>query len=185
MLYALLLAGAVICAVQAIRATRLISAALWLAGVSALVAITLYEIGAHEAAVIELSVGAGLVTVLFVFAISIAGDDGMAEQELLPKPLALGLIALFLVILGAMVLPMDELGVSAIESSFWRFPHSSTILIERKSAATRTWRLLSPIEGRWTLPQNRKRHGDPTRSSTISSPPLWRITPPPRFIHLR
>ncbi|MBN1201092.1 MAG: hypothetical protein JXJ20_04475 [Anaerolineae bacterium] len=118
MLYALLLAGAVLCAVQAIRATRLLSAAIWLAGVSALVAITLYKIGAREVAVIELSVGAGLVTVLFVFAISIAGNDGLAEQKLLPKPLALGLIALFLAILGAMVLPMDKLGASAIESSF-------------------------------------------------------------------
>jgi len=55
------------CGVQAIRAKRLLAAALWLAGVSAAVATLMYSLGAYEVAVIELSVGAGLVTVLFVF----------------------------------------------------------------------------------------------------------------------
>jgi len=54
----------------------LIASALWLAGVSALVSIMCYLLGAYAVAVIELSVGAGLVTVLFVFAISIAGEEG-------------------------------------------------------------------------------------------------------------
>ena len=81
MLYALLVAGAVVCAFQALRASHLLPSAIWLAGVSALTAITLYTMGAHEIAVIELSVGAGLVTVLFVFAISIAGDDAMDARS--------------------------------------------------------------------------------------------------------
>lgn len=118
MLYAWLVAGIAVCAIQAIRAKRLLAAALWLAGVSALVAITLYELGARQVAVVELSVGAGLVTVLFVFAISIAGDDAMDERELLPKPLALGLLAVFLVILGAMILPVDELKVTNPDLEF-------------------------------------------------------------------
>lgn len=118
MLYALLVAGAIVCAVQAIRSTRLLSAALWLAGVSALVSIILYRMGAQQVAVIELSVGAGLVTVLFVFAISIAGDDAMDARALLPKPLALGLIALFLVVLGVMIFPFKDLGLSIDEPSF-------------------------------------------------------------------
>jgi uncharacterized MnhB-related membrane protein len=74
MLTALLLTLAVFCGLRAIHAQRLVAAALWLAAVSALNAVVLYEMGAREAAVIELSVGAGLVTVLFVFAIGIAGD---------------------------------------------------------------------------------------------------------------
>ena len=47
---------------------------LWLAAVSALVGLLLYQLGAWEIAVIELSVGAGLVTVLMVFAITMIGD---------------------------------------------------------------------------------------------------------------
>ncbi len=118
MLYALLVAGAIVCAVQAIRCTRLLSAALWLAGVSALVSVILYRMGAQQVAVIELSVGAGLVTVLFVFAISIAGDDAMDARALLPKPLALGLIALFVVVLGVMIFPLKDMGLSVSETSF-------------------------------------------------------------------
>ena len=102
MLYALLVAAACFCAAKAIRARQLLSAAIWLAGVSALVAIMLYQMGAQQVAVVELSVGAGLVTVLFVFAISIAGDDALAERESLPNGLVIGLLALFLVILGGM-----------------------------------------------------------------------------------
>ena len=71
----ILVTAATLFALQAIRARRLIVSALWLAGTSALVSILLYLTGAQLAAVIELSVGAGLVTVLFAFAISIAGED--------------------------------------------------------------------------------------------------------------
>jgi len=118
MIDAVLVAGTVLCAVRAIRATQLLSSALWLAGVSALVSILLYRLGAHQIAVIELSVGAGLVTVLFVFAISIAGDDGLTEREFLPNWLALGLIALFAGLLGWMILPLEETGVAAAEATF-------------------------------------------------------------------
>src|SRR5579859_905109 len=49
----------VLCALVAVRARRLIAAALWLAGTSAGLALTLYLLDAPYAAVIELSVGAG------------------------------------------------------------------------------------------------------------------------------
>ncbi len=100
-----LLLGAIVCAVQAIRANRLLASALWLAGTSALVAIMMYILGAPEVAVVELSVGAGLVTVLFVFAINIAGEEVTQVQALIPKPLAWGLIVLSLVLLGWMGMP--------------------------------------------------------------------------------
>ena len=70
----LIIIGMLLCAVMAVRTQRLLVSALWLAGASALVSLWMYILGAPEVAVIELSVGAGLVTVLFVFAINIAGE---------------------------------------------------------------------------------------------------------------
>ena len=55
------------------------------ADVSASLAALLYALGAHEVAVIELSVGAGLVTVLFVFAINIAGEEPIEIKALVSR----------------------------------------------------------------------------------------------------
>jgi uncharacterized MnhB-related membrane protein len=106
----ILLAGALLCALQAILATRLLASAIWLAGTSALVAIVLYQLGAPQVAVIELSVGAGLVTVLFVFAISIAGEDAMDVRAIVPRPVGLGLVIVAVLLLSWMTLP--ALGVT-------------------------------------------------------------------------
>ena len=76
---------------MAVRA-RPLHAALWLAALSALIAIVLYRLGAPEVAVIELSVGAGLITVLFAFAISMAEDEAM-PAPLVPRPFAWLLVA--------------------------------------------------------------------------------------------
>ena len=74
-LFSVLSVAMLMCAFMAFRTPRLLISALWLAGCSAILSILLYLMGAYQVAVIELSVGAGLVTVLFVFAISIAGDE--------------------------------------------------------------------------------------------------------------
>lgn len=84
--------GILVAAVLAVRAKRLLVSAIWLALTSALVALMIYLLGAPQIAVIELSVGAGLVTVLFVFAINIAGEESLKLKSLLPKPFAWGLI---------------------------------------------------------------------------------------------
>ncbi len=105
MWYVLIVIGMAVCAVQSIRVHRLLFSALWLAGCSALVALLLFMLGAPEVAVIELSVGAGLVTVLFVFAINIAGEEAMPLQTMLPKPLAWALLGLAGLLLGWLVLP--------------------------------------------------------------------------------
>lgn len=97
--------GGVICALMAIRSQRLLVSALWLAGSSALVALLMYLMGAYQIAVIELSVGAGLVTVLFVFAINIAGEETPGLLALMPKPLAWALVGLAVLLLGWMALP--------------------------------------------------------------------------------
>ena len=85
-LHVLLILAAVACAVLAVR-SRPLTSALWLAGLSAVVSIILYRLGAPEIAVIELSVGAGLITVLLAFAISMAEDEAMPAQ-LVPRPFA-------------------------------------------------------------------------------------------------
>lgn len=108
MLTFVLVIVAAFCAVQAIRASRLLIAAIWLAGVSALVALLLYLFGAREVAVIELSVGAGLVTVLFVFAISMAGEDLTVLPSIMPRWLALALVSVALVLLALLALPLSE-----------------------------------------------------------------------------
>jgi len=116
-LYLLLAAATVFCAAKAISAKRLLTSALWLAGASALVSSILYLLGAFEVAVVELSVGAGLVTILFVFAISIAGEEGMEKRSSLPRWLSWSSILLVLVLLGRQALPIAG-GGEAFELPF-------------------------------------------------------------------
>ena len=92
MIYVLVAAGILACAILAIGSKRLLISAIWLAVTSALVALMIYLLGAVQIAVIELSVGAGLVTVLFVFAINISGEEIINPKPVIPKPLAWGLI---------------------------------------------------------------------------------------------
>lgn len=112
MLYGLLFVAVIVCAYGVMRAERLLVSSLWLAATSALAAILLYAYGAAEVAVIELSVGAGLVTVLFVFAFSIVGEDSLDNLTLVPRPLVWALILLIAVLLGWFILP-----VAGVETS--------------------------------------------------------------------
>jgi NADH:ubiquinone oxidoreductase subunit 6 (subunit J) len=83
-----------------LRAGKLLVSALWLAGTSAFTSLLLYLLGAQTIAVVELSVGAGLVTILFVFAISVAGDETMDVRAVIPKPWAIGLVLVTVVALA-------------------------------------------------------------------------------------
>jgi uncharacterized MnhB-related membrane protein len=94
-----------VCAVQAMRTARLLVAALWLAGTSALVALLIYLLGAPEVAVVELSVGAGLVTILFVFAINIAGDEPSTGKPSVPKSLVWVFVLVVVALLAWLSLP--------------------------------------------------------------------------------
>ncbi len=118
MLSILLAAGAVVCSIQAIRAGRLLGSALWLAGASAFSAILLYHLGAHEVAVIELSVGAGLVTVLLVFAISLAGDDAWLARPVVPRLVAWVLVGASIALLGWLTLAGQGRPAAAQQPSF-------------------------------------------------------------------
>ncbi len=107
----LVAAGAVGCAVIAVSVRRLLVSALWLAGASALTALLLYLLGAPEIAAIELSVGAGLVTVLFVFAINIAGEEPIEKKSVVPRWLAGGIILAAVGLLAFMDLPRLTMGL--------------------------------------------------------------------------
>lgn len=99
---AVLLIIALFCALQVVRATHLIATVLWLAAVSACVAMMLYSIGAWEIAVIELSVGTGLVTVLMVFAITLVGDEYIPS---VPQPLMFIFVQVLISLILLMTLP--------------------------------------------------------------------------------
>jgi uncharacterized MnhB-related membrane protein len=102
---AVFLLGAVFCAYRAIVAKRILSATIYLACISALVSAVIYLLGAPQVAVMELSVGAGLVTVLLVYALSVVGDDALDPASVIPKPLAFGVVGAVIVFLGLMAYP--------------------------------------------------------------------------------
>ncbi len=123
-LFIVLTAALLIGAFMAFHTKRLITSALWLAGCSAVLSILMYLLGAYAVAVIELSVGAGLVTVLFVFAISIAGDETIEVRAIVPKPIALIVSLVSIVLLGFMTISSLTSLPPAAEASFsdvlWR-----------------------------------------------------------------
>jgi len=122
-IYIILVLGAIMCAFRAMTSPRILSATIYLACVSAAVATMLYMLGAYQVAVIELSVGAGLVTVLLVYAISVVGDDATDPGPVIPRPVAVGLALLTAVMLGYMAysLPSKALagGVPPLIRALW------------------------------------------------------------------
>lgn len=119
-LHVIVVAGLLVCAIQAARAKFLLHSALWLAGTSALVALEMYLMGAPEVAVIELSVGAGLVTVLFVFAINIAGEEAMSALPVVPRPLAWILVSAFVLMFGWMTKDILWMQVPVFEPLYFK-----------------------------------------------------------------
>jgi NADH:ubiquinone oxidoreductase subunit 6 (subunit J) len=112
------LVASVLCAAAAIRASRLMASGLWLAGTSAFLATSLYLLGAPYVAVIELSVGAGLVAVLFVFTITTAGDHTNRAGPGVSRWLAAGLTGLALTLLGVAIFPSVQPTAAIADGSF-------------------------------------------------------------------
>ena len=121
--YAVFLLGAVFCAYRAIVAKRILSATIYLACISALVSAVLYLMGATQVAVMELSVGAGLVTVLLVYAVSVVGDDALDPASVIPKPLAFVLVGMVVILMGWMAFPAVQTTLTSVStdlvSSLW------------------------------------------------------------------
>ncbi|MCL4270617.1 MAG: DUF4040 domain-containing protein [Anaerolineales bacterium] len=111
--YVLLLVGAIFCAYRAIVSKRILTSTIYLACISALVSAVLYLLGAPQVAVMELSVGAGLVTVLLVYAVSVVGEDALDPASVIPKPLAFIVVGLSAILLGWMVYPSIQLSEQA------------------------------------------------------------------------
>jgi uncharacterized MnhB-related membrane protein len=122
--YALFLLGAVFCAYRAMVSKRILSATIYLACTSALVSAVLYLLGTTQVAVMELSVGAGLVTVLLVYALSVVGDDALDPPSVIPKPLAFVLVGLVAVLIAMMAYPAIpsyfERGTMNLAISLWQ-----------------------------------------------------------------
>src|SRR5512144_2892503 len=121
--YGLFLLGAIVCAYRAIVAKRILSATIYLACISALVSAVLYLMGAAQVAVMELSVGAGLVTVLLVYAVSVVGDDALDPASVIPKPLAFVLVGVVTILIGFMAFPALQttaaVGESELANALW------------------------------------------------------------------
>lgn len=118
MVQLLLAVAAIGCAVQAVRSGRLLASALWLAGVSAIVALSFFLLGAREVAVIELSVGAGLVTVLFVFSIGIAGDEPVETRSVIPRLVGIILACSAATLASILIFPVASALPATAEWSF-------------------------------------------------------------------
>ena len=125
-IYLILVVGAVICAYRAMTEARILSSTIYLAFVSAAVAMMLYLLGAYQVAVIELSVGAGLVTVLLVYAISVVGDDASDPGPVIPRPVAVGLTLITAVMLGYMAYSLPTKALTG------RFPPLVNALWEQR-----------------------------------------------------
>ncbi|MBL8131739.1 MAG: NADH-quinone oxidoreductase subunit J [Anaerolineae bacterium] len=105
-------------ALLSISVRWLLTAALWLAVTSAGTAALLYMLGAHEIAVIEFSVGTGLVPVLFVFAMSLMGRASSMPTPIIPRTAAGGLALLCLALLGLTLLPINTAGQDKFPITF-------------------------------------------------------------------
>jgi uncharacterized MnhB-related membrane protein len=122
--YGLFLLGAIVCAYRAIVSKKILSATIYLACISALVSAVLYLMGATQVAVMELSVGAGLVTVLLVYAVSVVGDDALDPASVVPKPLAFVMVGLVTILMGFMAFPAVsknvDTSVLALSIALWK-----------------------------------------------------------------
>ncbi len=99
----LLLAGLVASALVCIMLRNLLKASIALAVVSAILSVIMFLLGAHLAAVFELSVCAGLITVVFISAISmtrVRTKEEIAEKEKARRRRFIPLPILLIVILA-------------------------------------------------------------------------------------
>jgi NADH:ubiquinone oxidoreductase subunit 6 (subunit J) len=130
MIYELLVIAMLACAIFAMRATHLLSAALWLAGVSVMTAIILYLIGAVMMAVIELSLSVGLITILLVFAISTAGADSPDHpvSHRLHLPLLLAALLLIIGLALPVLAPQTTTSNESFATIFWHLREADVLV---------------------------------------------------------
>jgi len=122
-LYLALGIGAFGCALRAVVSRRILASTIYLACLSALISTMLYLLGAFQVAVMELSVGAGLVTVLLVYAISVTGDATTDGEPLVPRDLAVILTLAAIGLLALMAVPLvgraPVAGAATLKRALW------------------------------------------------------------------
>lgn len=118
----LLVVLASVCAIKAVRATHLLHAALWLAGVSGVVTMMLYMVGAYPLAVIELSLSVGLITIFLVFAISMVGADvpDIPVARWMNWPLVIAMLLLVIGLTMPLLSPPTDQSQPAFTVTFWQ-----------------------------------------------------------------
>ncbi|MDR2427036.1 MAG: hypothetical protein LBD46_07680 [Endomicrobium sp.] len=124
--HVLLLSLIIVCAAFAVVRTRVIRAAIMLAAISILVTITLFLLKTPLAAIFELSVCAGLITVIFISVISLTNpltkEERSEEREnmfkkflLLPVVIIVCAAAFYMLTKGINFIPVS--GVETVEIS--------------------------------------------------------------------
>lgn len=125
MIIGLALVSILILSLVAIHSPRISSLIIALASISALTALVLFQLGAYTAAVIELSVGAGLVAVLFAFTNSLLNANEAESHPPIVRRSVAALVAvavlllLFSLIQGALPSPSESDSALAFEIVFW------------------------------------------------------------------
>lgn len=99
-----LLCGLVLCSILAVFFTDLLKSAIALAGASIFLAMIFFRMGATYAGVFEISVVAGLITVLFIATISLTRVDGGVKENRLARLLFpaffIGVVLIDLLVMG-------------------------------------------------------------------------------------
>ncbi|MFP4321873.1 MAG: NADH-quinone oxidoreductase subunit J [Anaerolineales bacterium] len=125
MIYAFLILGVLFFTLYALWSQRLVTTVIALAAISGLASVILYLMGAHFAAVIELSVGAGLVAVLFAFTNSLLPQNMTERLPTIVPPLVAGLLAAGITFIVGLLLvhqigePASSGTASDFEAVFW------------------------------------------------------------------
>ncbi|NJL94009.1 MAG: hypothetical protein HC915_09895 [Anaerolineae bacterium] len=124
MLLTILLLAAFFVALLVLSAKRLMVVVMALATLSVLVSVALYQMGAPVVAVIELSVGAGLVAVLFAFTNSLMPEQVAQLSPIVPRMVAGGLVAIVVCVLATllmegMVPEMQRHEATSFGAVFW------------------------------------------------------------------
>lgn len=158
--------GICICGFQVIQTKNLTHSAMWLATTSALVSWLMYILGAQVLAVIELSVGAGVVTILLVFAINIVGNEQEQKKPFIPTPLALFIILSAMIMIAGLLLPIDNplnqfaARSDALSLALWEDRFLDTIL--------QIILIFTCVLGVLSLMEKREPHGNPDEELEVA-----------------
>jgi|SRR5579864_402716 len=116
MLTTLALIACILAAAGAVRIPGLLGSGILLAATSALLALALYLLDAPVVAIVELSVGAGLVAVLFTFSVVGAGGGAYRARPALPRWIAVPVAAVPILLLAFALARTRELAHPALST---------------------------------------------------------------------